>query len=785
MAVHNNWDGRERWQIIVSGIVQGVGFRPFVARLAHQLGLSGYVLNDTKGVIIEVEGPASVLQEFLRRLSADKPPLAFIRNLSITRLPVKEETGFHIYQSRVEGRRWALISPDVATCTECLKELRDPDDRRYRYPFLNCTNCGPRFTIIKSVPYDRVRTTMATFPMCSICKEEYEDPLNRRFHAEPTACPTCGPQVALLDRWGNRVDCTDPIAKAGELIKGGSLLAVKGLGGYHIACDAQNETAVQRLRNNKRRDFKPFAVMAKDLETTNAFCFLTPLEREELQSWRRPIVISRLRNGVRVAPSVAPNHDDLGVFLPYTPLHHLLLDFAPPLLVMTSGNISDEPIVYRDDEALQRLGPTVDFFLTHNRPIHMRCDDSVLRFVGSQRVFIRRSRGYAPEPIGVSFRFPVALLAVGAMLKNTFAVCRDDAVVVSHHIGDLDDFQTFRSFRESIEHYKNLFDTDPVVIAHDLHPEYPSTRFAEKYPARLRIGVQHHHAHIASVMAEYGLTDPVIGVAYDGTGYGPDGAIWGGEFLVATYEGYRRVGHLEEVPMPGGEKAVRHGWRMALSWLLVAYGPEERSVGPWIRDAVGRTDWDHLWDAVSSGFPFVNTTSIGRLFDAVSSLLNLRHESGYEGHAAVLLELTARRGFDDRKPYRFDLIRRGRLILSAQPVIRQIVQDICAGVDKELIAYRFHKGLAQATARMCRLVSQDTGFNKVVLSGGVMQNGLLLQLLLEELSQMDLQVYIPAVLPPNDGGICLGQAAVAAHIIRSMADVAATERVSGVLVAGG
>ncbi|MCS7224410.1 MAG: carbamoyltransferase HypF [Armatimonadetes bacterium] len=757
--------GWQRWRLLVTGIVQGVGFRPFVYRLASRWNLTGFVLNDSTGVIVEAEGPEESLRKFVQSLTSENPPLSLIKSVTIETITPVGDQSFVIKDSQKEGPAITLISPDVATCEDCLSEMRDPQCRRYNYPFLNCTNCGPRFTIIISVPYDRARTTMAAFQMCPECEAEYHDPCDRRFHAQPTACPQCGPQAVLLDKSGVPVIGQDPIGQAGQLLKQGFIVAVKGLGGYHIACDAQNQAAVLRLRKSKIRESKPFAVMARDMETVDRFCILSENERECLQSWRRPIVIVKKRPGVPVAPAVAPSHHHLGIFLPYTPLHHLLLDNSPPLLVMTSGNLSDEPIAYKDDDAVKRLAPLVDFFLTHNRPIHMRCDDSVLRFVGDHLLFIRRSRGYAPQPIPLPEPVPIPLLATGGMLKNTFALCRDDLCFVSHHIGDLDHYPTFKSYQEAIDHYKGLFEIEPKAVVYDLHPDYPSTRYAFRLPVRWKIPVQHHHAHIAAVMAEHRLEGPVIGVAFDGTGYGPDGTVWGGEVLFATRTNFHRLAHLEVVPLPGGEKAIRQAWRMAAAWLFKTFGTEGRQKAPWISKAIGSKNWDLIWRVLTSNLPTIPTTSVGRLFDAVSSLLDLCHQSDYEGHSAVALECAAWSCPTDEPGYTFEVIGKEPLVLSPQSAIKQIISDIASGVERERIAFRFHKGLAEGTARLCHLISLKTKVRQVALSGGVMQNTLFLSLLLPALKEKGLEPYLPSALPPNDGGIAFGQAVIGGALL--------------------
>jgi len=782
---------KQRWRITVTGIVQGVGFRPFVWRLAHQLGLTGFVFNNPQGVVIEAEGEASALTSFVQLLRTNSPPLAVIDNISWQEIPLNGDAEFRIVESHHDAERVVLISPDVATCDDCLRELFDPNDRRYRYPFLNCTNCGPRFTIIVDVPYDRERTTMAVFPMCPDCEREYHDPADRRFHAQPTACPRCGPSVWLVAKdergeWREVCRGDDAIRETARRLLEGQIVAIKGLGGYHIACDAANEVAVKRLRESKHREFKPFALMVPDLGTARQLVFMNPEEEALLTSWRRPIVLMKRRPNAPVAESVAPKHRDLGIMLPYTPLHHLLMNEVKRTLVMTSGNLSDEPIAYKEDDAFKRLNKMVDAFLVHNREIHIRCDDSVTRIFNGRELLIRRSRGYAPQPVLLPFEVPKPILAVGAMLKNTFALCRGRYAFISHHIGDLDNYAAYRAFLEGVEHFKRLFAIEPQAVAYDLHPDYPSTRFALDYAEEHNlpaIGVQHHHAHVASVMAEYGLSGPVIGVAYDGTGYGSDGTVWGGEILVATYEGFERAAHLEYVPMPGGEKAVREAWRMAASWLNHVFSDEVEKLDIGIAQRVGIDKWRKVLSLLRSDLPQPQTSSVGRLFDAVASLLGICDFSAYEGHPAIWLEMEAARwlqsegsgnefgvqseGCDfERLTFAFELTDTQPIIMKAGTVIEGIVDALKRGEPAGKIAAQFHAAVADVTLRACLKIRERTGTNEVVLSGGVMQNVLLLSWLVPLLERAGFSVFVPTKLPPNDGGICFGQAAICACALR-------------------
>jgi hydrogenase maturation protein HypF len=776
----------QRRRIIVQGIVQGVGFRPFVYGQALRWSLVGFVLNDSNGVTIEVEGSIEALDSFQRALREEIPPLARIDSLATERVPALHDTVFTITRSQSGAARNTLISPDTATCDDCLHELFDPGDRRYQHPFINCTNCGPRFTIVQDVPYDRDKTTMRVFPMCAACQAEYDDPLNRRFHAQPNTCPACGPQVSLLD-WTCRGDpCgrpatpfpadpfpPDPIITAAQRLASGAILAMKGLGGYHLACDALNTEAVHALRQRKHREAKPFALMVPDLETAQGLCQVSDAEAELLLSRRRPIVLLSQRPDCPVAPGVAPAYDTLGIMLPYTPLHHLLLqafseNIEPgrsAVLVMTSGNLSDEPIAYQDDDARERLASIAEGVLTHNREIHVRCDDSVVRIGTCGEQLLRRSRGYAPEPIPLSFDFPVPLLACGGHLKNAFCLGKGRQAFVSHHIGDLENLETLTSFREGIEHFQRLFDIYPEALAYDLHPEYLATKYALDMDIPQKIGVQHHHAHIASVLAEHGLSEPVIGVAADGTGYGIDGAVWGCEIMEATLLGFERLAHLTYVPLPGGERAVRQPWRMAAAYLAQAYGDSFLELDiPFVRQ-LDRSKWRTLAQMITKSINSPPTSSLGRLFDAVASLVGLRSEVLYEGQAAIELEMLAGRdGQADVYPFAI-----GRtpgysqgMLLQVAPMIRAIVSDIQQGLPPPQIARRFHRSIAELLATVCHQAREQTGLNVVALSGGVFQNQLLLVQLMARLEEMAFQVYVNRRVPPNDGGISLGQIAVAA-----------------------
>jgi hydrogenase maturation protein HypF len=761
---------QERREISVRGIVQGVGFRPFIYSLARRHGLAGLVRNDAEGVHIEAEGAPEELDRFLLGITQEAPSLAVVEAITWRPLAVLEERTFRIEESREGARRRALVSPDVAACGECLAEIFDPSDRRYRYPFTNCTNCGPRFTITRSVPYDRAMTTMSGFEMCPRCLQEYDDPSDRRFHAQPNACPVCGPQVRLLDRFGHelRSKPEDPILRAARMLRGRAILAIKGLGGYHLACDPFDERAVKTLRGRKVRQDKPFALMARDPEQVRELCKVNPEEESLLTSPARPIVLLERLDSCEVAEEVAPRQNTLGVMLAYAPLHHLLLGDAGIPLVMTSGNNSDEPIAYRDEEALEQLGEIADYFLVHDRPIHMRCDDSVVRVVDGNIYQIRRSRGYAPAPLGVAEGFGRHTVACGGELKNTFCVAKERHVFLSHHIGDLENYETLRSFREGVEHYCRLFDVQPELVAFDLHPEYLSTKYARELeesglPA---VGVQHHHAHTASCLADNERPDAerVIGVALDGTGYGTDGAVWGGEFLEGSIaEGFARRAHLEYTPMPGGAAAIRQPWRMALAYLIALHGEEETSKLPlaMVRQA-GERNVRLVARLVEHGLNTPPTSSAGRLFDAVAALAGVPGtlRTTYEGQAAIELELAARGPVNGGYPFRLRPEGDG-WVVETRGIIGGVVDDLLAGREIREISSRFHRTMAEVVAAGCEEIRDAGGVSSVALSGGTFQNLLLMEQVVELLAGKGFAVYRHRRVPTNDGGISLGQAVLA------------------------
>jgi hydrogenase maturation protein HypF len=748
-----------RTAVRVEGIVQGVGFRPYVYALATGLGLGGLVGNDVDGVFAEVEGPPTAVREFLGALSRNPPPLARIERVTVADVAPRGSADFRIVASDPAGARRTLVAADTATCADCLREMSDPADRRFGYPFINCTNCGPRFTIVRDVPYDRPLTTMAAFAMCSRCAAEYHDPADRRFHAQPVCCPACGPALALLDAGGQPLSCPGgPLDAAAGLLRAGRIVAVKGLGGYHLAADASCEQAVAALRARKHREDKPFAVLAADLAAARRLVFADEAAAALLTSQARPIVLLPRLPGADVAPSAAPGNRHLGIMLPYTPAHHLLAAAVAGPIVLTSGNVSDEPIAYVDADAVARLGPIADVFLTHDRAIHIRTDDSVARAFRGRPMVLRRSRGYAPEPLAVRAGFPRPVLACGAELKNTFCLAKEHHAFVSQHVGDLENAATLRSFTEGISHFKRLFDVDPRVVAYDLHPEYLSTKYALDLDGVDLAGVQHHHAHIASCLADNGADGPVIGVAFDGTGYGTDGTIWGGEFLVADYADFTRGGHLAPVPMPGGAAAIRQPWRMAAAYLDLAFA----GMSPDGLDVARRDParWAAVLSMARRGVNSPLTSSAGRLFDAVAAILGVRDTVNYEGQAAIELEqLTdpAERGayraaIDEMAPFR----------VHGGDLVRAAVADLTAGVPVAVIAARFHNGVAALVEDGCMLLRDRHGLGTVALSGGVFQNVLLLEQAVSRLEARGFRVLTHSRVPCNDGGISLGQAVVVA-----------------------
>jgi hydrogenase maturation protein HypF len=725
-------------------------------------------------VLVEVEGSGAEVERFVVRLAAEAPPLAVVERIRRDVVPVSGEPGFRIVASVSGGPANAPISPDTAVCPDCLRELLDPGDRRFRYPFINCTNCGPRFTIVTGIPYDRPLTTMAGFQMCERCRGEYLDPADRRFHAQPNACPECGPSLSVDPPLSGEPPLSgapppdgarDAVRAVADALLQGAIAAVKGVGGYHLACRADDESAVAALRARKHREDKPFALMAADPAGAERLVWLGPAERQLLTSPERPIVLAPRRADAPVAPSVAPGAPELGVMLPYTPLHHLLARDVGEALVMTSGNVSDEPIAYRDEDARERLSRVADLFLTHDRPIETRTDDSVLRLVSiggeRRRSFLRRSRGYVPASLplpGGGARAP--LLACGAELKSTFCVAKGERAWVSHHIGDLENYETLRSFREGIDHFERLFEVRPEVVVHDLHPQYLSTQYALERDGVELLGVQHHHAHLAACLAEHDELGSAVGAIFDGTGYGTDGTVWGGEILCGSVHACSRVGSLLPVPLPGGARAIREPWRMACAWLAETEG-EEAEPPPGLAGLVAPGLWRAVARLSRSGLSSPWTTSMGRLFDAVAALCGVRATINYEGQAAIELEACCDPHEAGRYP--MNLIERdGLTVIDPREMITAIVADLASGVTPGMVAARFHAAIAGVTVEACALAAARCATDRVVLSGGVFANRRLLEAAAGGLHAAGLRVLVPERLPVNDGGISYGQAAVAA-----------------------
>jgi hydrogenase maturation protein HypF len=749
-------------RISVRGVVQGVGFRPFVYRLAHQYQLTGWVRNTSGSVEIEVEGNGEALQNFLSDLEAKVPPMARIESVEATFHPPKGYTEFQIGESQSRQGQYQLVSPDIATCQDCKQEIFSSTDRRFGYPFTNCTNCGPRFTIIEDIPYDRPKTTMRKFRMCPQCQREYDDPLNRRFHAQPNACPECGPSLELVDGEGKSIESKNVIKKASQLLKAGKILALKGLGGFHLACDATSEETINTLRARKRRLSKPLAVMIGTLEQIEKHCLVSEEEKKLLESPQCPIVLLRWKHGSNISKAVAPNLKYLGVMLPYTPLHHLLLKESGLPLVMTSGNLSEEPIAKDNGEALRRLEGIADYFLLHNRDIYARYDDSVYMVEGKPQA-IRRARGYAPYPIFLPFKAR-QILACGAEDKNTFCLTKDEYAFLSQHIGDMENEETLEHFEHTIGLYKKLFRIETEIIAYDMHPEYLTTKYALEAGAKESlklIPVQHHHAHIVSCMLENGVEGPVIGVALDGTGYGSDGTIWGGEFLLADWKNFKRVGHLEYVPLPGGAAAIRKPYRMALGYLYTLLGDNFNLEGLPLSE-LKTAEIDIIRQQLRRGINSPLTSSAGRLFDAVSALAGVRGEIGYEAQAAIEMEMLAPDEMGESESYPFSIEeQQGVRVVKLKELFSAIVSDIRNQIPVPIISFKFHSTMAEIITEMCQLVAKESSINQVALSGGVFQNRLLLKLATAALQGAGLHVLTHRLVPCNDGGISLGQVVIA------------------------
>ncbi len=754
-----------------SGIVQGVGFRPFVYQLAKKYNLKGDVANTSAGVTIFIEGTLRNIESFSQELTQKNPPLSCITKISVYSESVKDIKGFTIAKSKNSTGKSTLISPDVSVCDDCLRELLNPADRRYRYPFINCTNCGPRYTIIDDIPYDRPKTSMKHFKMCKRCQTEYDDPENRRFHAQPNACDVCGPHVTLYDNTRRKIETENPIKKTADLLKQGHILAIKGLGGYHLAADAENSDAVTLLRKRKHREEKPLALMSADIEHIHRYAQIQPQEQTLLASIQRPIVLLKKKkfgaSGFKpLADAVAPGNRYFGAMLPYTPLHYLLLspdltgqDFTA--LVMTSGNMSEEPIAIDNDDAFRRLSSIADYFLVHNRDIYLRSDDSIIRRSAGEVRFIRRSRGYIPTPVFLNKKVP-PILACGAELKNTICLTKGNRAFLSQHIGDLENLATYDFFQLTIRHMKRILDIVPEIIACDLHPDYMSTRYALEQGGVEKIKIQHHHAHIASCMAENKLEGDVIGLSFDGTGYGSDGAIWGGEVLVANEEKFIRKAHISYVPMPGSAAAIKEPWRMAVSYLHDAFEQEFKNLRLPVLNKVDEKKIKIIEEMIEKKVNSPDTSSLGRLFDSIAAICGIRNSVHFEGQAAMELEMAACEKTDEIYDYEWssgDIYQ-----ILPGPVIRGVVKDVENGIHISKISSKFHQTLVILFSDLCETIRKETRLKRIVLSGGVFQNSLLLSGLFKALEKKDFQVFTHRLVPANDGGISLGQAAVAAAV---------------------
>ncbi|MCK4794750.1 MAG: carbamoyltransferase HypF [Desulfobacteraceae bacterium] len=745
----------------VNGIVQGVGFRPFVFRLANRYGINGEIANTSSGVSIRIEGIQKKIESFCNDLKKKSPPLAHITEILIHSEPLVHFSDFTIAKSRNYASKSTLISPDVSICPDCLSELLDPGDRRYQYPFINCTNCGPRYTIIDDIPYDRPNTSMKHFTMCPDCQAEYDNPYDRRFHAQPNACPDCGPHLELCDNSGKRIPEQNPIKRTVELLREGNIVAIKGLGGFHLAVDAENHKAVCRLRKRKLREEKPFAIMSYDVNRIRKYAWVEPEEETLLMSSQRPIVILKKKNPNTISPEVSPRNRYYGAMLPYTPLHYLVLEYGFTALVMTSGNISEEPIAIDNEDAFARLSGIADYFLVHNRDIYLRSDDSIVKRIFGEFRFIRRSRGYVPTPIFLPQKVP-QILACGSELKNTICLTKENNAFLSQHIGDMENLATFDFFKLTIEHMKRILHIHPEIIACDLHPDYLSTRYADVQHDLEKIQVQHHHAHIVSCMAENKLDGPVIGLSFDGTGFGTDGNIWGGEILIADAARFTRAAYLSYIPMPGSSAAIKEPWRMAVSYLYDAFGEAFWHLDLPVLRQMEKRKLKILVEMISKNINSPRTSSLGRLFDGIAAIMGIRKNVYFEGQAAMDLEMLAEEPAKTTYEYEWTSKETHRVLL--QPIIHGVVKDMAKGVELSEISGKFHATLISLFSELCEVIRKESGLNRVAMSGGVFQNSLLLTGLVKALEDKKFQVFTHQRVPTNDGGIALGQAVVAAAI---------------------
>ena len=754
---------KKRSFIVVEGIVQGVGFRPFVYNLAKTFGLNGWVNNNSQGVYIDIEGSNEELDKFVRCLRDNPPPLAQIEKITIKDDKVLNYCNFQIKESEQSLDKITFISPDIATCSECTEDILNYNNRRRGYSFTNCTNCGPRFSIIKELPYDRCKTTMSEFKMCDECNDEYLDPTNRRFHAQPNACRECGPELWIEDSKGNKLDIEDPISFTQNMLSQGKMFAIKGLGGFHLACDGLNENAVNNLRERKKRPFKPLAVMMKDIKTVREYCTVNQLEEKILTGIKKPILILKQKGSYNLPQKIAPNQKTIGVMLPYTPIHILLFSQKLKVLIMTSANINGLPIEYKDDSARNGLSGIVDYFLMHNREIYVPIDDSVLKIENEKQTIIRRARGFVPEPY--KWNNMRNFLACGSNMKNTFCISKGGYLFLSQFNGDLENLETYEHYKKNVEHFKKIFSFSPKFIVHDMHPGYMSTKYALEYDLR-RIAVQHHHAHIVSNMFENNLNEKVIGVCFDGTGYGTDGKIWGGEFLICDRFKFTRVAHFDYIKMPGGEKAIKEPFRMAVSYLYKALSAQrsEKEVIDILFKLYGKKAINII-NILNSNINCIETSSMGRFFDAMSNIIGITDVVTYEGQASIELEAISE--MDIEEAYTYKIIKRDMYIIEPYEVIIEALNDKIKGVPAKIISSKFQNTIVNITISICELIREDSHINEVTLSGGVFQNSFLLKKICLNLRNSNFKVYTHKDLPSNDGGIAVGQLIIANEIIEN------------------
>ena len=755
----------ETKQINIFGIVQGVGFRPFIFKLAKKHKLKGFVKNSSFGVEIESEGDKKNIAEFLKNIKKNAPPLSIITKISSKKIDFKNYKKFSILLSQKNAVQKTLISYDVAICNDCLKDIFQKKNRRFLYPFTNCTNCGPRYSIIEEIPYDRKNTSMKHFKMCKKCQKEYDNQENRRFHAQPNACEKCGPSVSLFSNNEKKIKTDNPIKKCAELLKKGKIIAIKGLGGFHLAVDATNNKAVQRIREKKNRKTKPLALMFKDIKTIKEFVFVNKDDEKFLTSTQKPIILLRKKNSF-ISPShslsqaISPNNKYLGVMIAYTPLHQILFWYNLKALVMTSGNKKDEPIVIDNDESFKTLKNIADYFLIHNRDIYIRSDDSIVRTINKKSMFLRRARGYVPVPIFLKKKHPT-ILALGGELKNTICFLKDRSAFLSQHIGDIENIKSFEFFKETISHMKKVIDIKPNIIAFDKHPDYLSRRYALKQKDKKLVEVQHHHAHIVSCMAENNIEGEVIGVAYDGTGFGEDGNTWGGEILITNEKKFLRKAHLNYMAMIGGDMAAKEPYRMAFALLYDAFGKDFLNMDiPFLKN-MDKTKQNFFLKMVQKKINTPLTSGMGRLFDGVSSLLNIIHINTFEGEAPMSIEMIAKKS--EKGFYRYEFKNGKTIIIKTAPIIKGIIKDILNGEKNNVISAKFHNTIVNFTLSLCLKIRKETSLNRVVLSGGVFQNIHLLKLFLEKLKKENFKLFFHTKVPTNDGGLSLGQSIIASN----------------------